>query len=232
MKGTAILELVIILVFFMGAVPLLMVLLVHGNDVEYLTDKSVTNYVVEYNTRDEVMDSVTLKLNAAQCIYLPLINDNYCPYPGKVTFMEDTIYTSQHLNTGQRESLVTKLHENYPAQSSYYTTIDLKTPNYRQSSKSEFDKWNSTMPAKAGVWDYILNNNTMHSVPKYTAIGGISGAAQGTQAYDDAMGNSREWRMYLYQKTLPDTYTTYLPGGLTHVDREWVISSYLPHNQY
>lgn len=236
MKGTSIIELVVIMLFLMAGVPFLIMLVGKKSDYSYLQDKSMTTYETEYYTSDSMVDATSLRLNAAQVIYLPYVNDNYCPYPGNVTFLETLYYTSGKINDvamfngGERNQLDINLHNNKNAVSNKQQVVDLKIPNYRQSSKTSFDTWNSDKGTVAGVYDYINNNLT--SAAPFSGKNGVSASVQASKALEDAKTNQLVYRMYLYQTIDSNSTVEHLPAGNVKVNRTWVISSYYPNTTY
>lgn len=237
MKGTSIIELVIVMVFFMSAVPLLVILMSQDSSLDYLEDKSMLSYAADYDTSDQMIDATTLRLNAAQVMYLPIVNDNYCPAPGKVVFLETRQYTNGEVNgvsmanSGERVQHETQLHGDYALVTPYYKTADFTVANYRQSSKKTFDSWNSRSGSTEGVYQYIVNNDAGSTIVKFVSKNGVNANVQAEASRFDAQNNARQYRMYLFQKTLPEN-ATLKNGGMIQVERTWVISSYYPNNTF
>lgn len=237
MKGSGFLELVVIMVFLMASVPLLISLVNNRSDYSYLEDKSMTTYVVEHSSAETVIDATSLKLNAAQVIFLPVVNDNYCPYPGNVTFLETRQYTSGKVNgvslfnSGERLILDTNLHNNIGSITVYRKNVDMKTSNYRQSARQEFNKWNAPSGVVEGVYKYVDDNTGYTRVP-FSPKAGVTAEMQAQQATEDAHTNQLVYRMYLYQTVDPSSTVEQLPSGKIKVKRTWVITSYYPNMTY
>lgn len=237
MKGTAIIELIIVMVFLMAGVPFLIMLVSYNSKYSYLEDKSMSTYTVEHESSESIVDATSLRLNAAQVIFLPIVNDNHCPYPGKVVFLETQQYTNGKINdtplfnAGERASLDTNLHYNIASVTSYRREVNMKTSNYRQSARQEFNKWNSRAGTTESVFKYV-DNNTGSTVVPFLPKAGITANQQAVQASEDAHTNQLVYRMYFYQTTDSTSNVQQLPSGKIKVNRTWVITSYYPNTTY